>query len=187
MNEEQSLTDLINQGLAGNLAASEAAFAATYQDLHRQAHLRLNRTARGTMLDTTALVHESYLRFVKSGQIRIEDRHHFLRYAAQAMRSVIVDAVRKRAAVRHGGGLNQIEFTTNVRDQGNTGESEILAVHDALEELAKHNQRMVQVVEMRYFAGMTDGEVAEALKISDRTVRRTWERARVWLAAALQV
>ena len=182
----ENLTDLINRALAGDEGASEAAYAATYSDLRRLAHLRLNRNARGTLLDTTSLVHESFLRFVRNGTVQVDDRAHFLRYAARAMRSVTVDTVRERATQKRGGEVHKIAITTDLATPESLGEAEIMAVHEALEGLARHDERMVQVVEMRYFAGMTEKETAAAMQITDRTVRRIWQRARVWLAAALE-
>jgi RNA polymerase sigma factor (TIGR02999 family) len=185
MADEVSLTDLIQRAQAGDEAALRLVFDTAYADLHRMARTRLRKTDRGTLLDTTSLVHESYLRFAKAGHLRIEDRAHFFRYASQVMRSVIVDLVRTRLADRRGGAVQHITLNTSAGEHSGEGEDEILRVHEALEELAHHDQRMVQVVEMRYFAGMTEPEIAEVLGVTDRTVRRDWEKARVFLAQAL--
>jgi RNA polymerase sigma factor (TIGR02999 family) len=160
-------------------------FEATYHDLRRLAHIRLSDHQRGPVLDTTALVHESFLRFVNAGELRIEDRRHFLRYAGRTMRSVIVDCARERQAERRGGGAKHVPLTGRLADAIDADEDLILRVHEGLEELSRHDQRMTQVVEMRYFAGMTEIEVANALGITERTVRRDWEKARVILATAL--
>jgi len=180
------LTDLIHRAQAGDEAALRSVFDATYDDLRGIARARLSKGGRGTFLDTTALVHESYLRFSSARRLRIEDRQHFMRYAGHVMRSVIVDFVRERLAQRRGGDVLHVGLDTHIGDTGSEGESEILRVHEALEELAHYDQRLVHVVEMRYFAGMTETEIADALDITDRTVRRDWEKARLLLAKALQ-
>jgi RNA polymerase sigma factor (TIGR02999 family) len=183
---EVPLTDLIQKAHGGDEAALKCIFDAAYADLRSLARARLSRGGRGVLLDTTALVHESYLRFANNGQLRLEDRQHFLRYAGYVMRSVIVDFARESLAKRRGSGARHVtldsEIGENARDGG---EAEILNVHEALEELAQRDPRMVQVVEMKYFAGMTEAEVAEALGVTDRTVRRDWEKARLLLAQLL--
>ena len=100
------------------------------------------------------------------------------------MRSVIVDLVRERSAQRRGGDLRRVTLTTGVAGKP-VGEEEILWVHEALEALEQHSEQMAQVVELRYFAGMTEIEIGEALGVTDRTVRRVWQRARIWLADAM--
>ena len=163
----------------------DALFASAYQDLRKLARMRLRGGGRNTVLDTTSLVHESYLRLARTGQLRVEDRTHFLRYASRAMRSVIVDLVRQRQAERRGGAAEHVTLTTRAGAGGQAGERQILRVHEAVGELARHDPRMAQVVEMRYFGGLTEAEIAEALDVTDRTVRRDWEKARLWLAEAL--
>jgi RNA polymerase sigma factor (TIGR02999 family) len=184
------LTDLIHRAQRGDARAFDDLFHATYDDLRALARQRLRRDQRGTLLDTTALVHESYLRFANASRVRIEDRGHFLHFAARVMRSVVIDFIRERRAERRGGGSKPISLTTSsaaalVDPKTGDGEDEILRVHEALEELGKLDERLVRVVEMRYFGGMTEVEVATALEISERTVRRDWEKARVLLAEAL--
>lgn len=181
----EALTDLIRRAGDGDEAALHRVFEATYQDLRRMAHTRLTHSARGVLLDTTSLVHESYLRFANAGELNIGDRQHFLRYAASVMRSVIVDFVRERMADRRGGAAPHITLNTQASDSGLADEEQILQVHEALEELTRYDERMARVVEMRYFAGMTETEIADALGVTDRTVRRDWEKARVLLAKAL--
>lgn len=181
------LGPLIQRAQAGDPAALEELFAATYDDLKSLARSRLRASPRVTALNTTALVNESYVRLTQAGRLRPQDRLHFVRYAARAMRSVVVDFVRRRAAERRGGNAERVELTTNVINTTVGGEDEILQVHEALEELGVVNPRAVEVVEMRYFCGMTEGEIAAALGIAERTVRRDWEKARLLLADALHV
>ena len=144
------LTDLIRRAQGGDEAALGLVFDATYDELRRLAHARLSKGGRGTLLDTTSLVHESYLRLANAGQLRIGDRQHFLRYAGHAMRSVIVDYVRERMAERRGGDAPHVTLNSQIGDDSGAGETEILRVHEALDELAQFDARMVQVVEMRY-------------------------------------
>jgi len=186
MEEPANVTELLQRARAGDEEALRALFEATYGDLRNLARARLRRAERDALLDTTSLVHESFVRFAEAGSVRIEDRAHFLRYACQVMRSVIVDFVRERMTQRRGGATVHVTLTTDSGGVTNAGETEILRIHEALEQLARHDTRMVEVVEMRYFGGMTENEVAEALGVTARTVRRDWEKARVLLAAALK-
>ena len=164
----------------------DALFAAAYQELRKLARFRLRGGGRNAVLDTTSLVHESYLRLAKAGRLALDDRAHFLRYASYAMRSVIVDLVRQRQSSRRGGAADHITLTTRAGAGAKAGERQILRVHDAISELARHDARMAQVVEMRYFGGLTEQEIADALDVTDRTVRRDWEKARIWLSDALK-
>lgn len=162
-----------------------AQFAAAYDDLRRLARARLSAGGRDAILDTTALVHDSFVRLADQGAACPADRVHFLRYASHVMRSVIVDSVRRRLAGRRGGGAEHLPLTTRLGDASERGEEEVLRVHEALDELARLERRLAQVVEMRYFAGMTEAEIAAVLGVTDRTVRRDWEKARLLLARAL--
>jgi RNA polymerase sigma factor (TIGR02999 family) len=180
------LTALIQQASAGDSNARDAVFALLYGDLRKIAHARLADGGRGVLLDTTALVNEAFLKLANGGGLRAEDRHRFLSYASHAMRSVIVDFVRAQSAQRRGGEFQRVTLNTTLADNVPAGEDEILRVHEALDELAAADERMVKVVEMRYFAGLSDEEIAAALGITDRTVRRDWAKARLMLAAALK-
>jgi len=183
----ERLTVLLARVTAGDGAARDALFAAAYRELHRLAHARLHDSGgRGTVLDTTALVHESYLRFLHAGQLRGEDRRAFFAYASRVMRSVIVDAVRERQAERRGGDLERLTLDTQLIDNLPAGEDEVLKVHEALEALAQAEPRLARVVEMRYFGGYSEQEVADALDVTDRTVRRDWDKARLLLGAMLE-
>ena len=139
-----------------------------------------------TTTEPTALVHESYLRFVNAGALRSDDRRAFFGYASRVMRSVIIDAVRERQAERRGGDLQRLTLNTQVADSLPAGEDELLQVHEALEVLAQSEPRLAKVVEMRYFGGYNEKEIAEALDVTDRTVRRDWDKARLLLGAMLK-
>jgi len=166
--------------------ALDALFATAYRELRTLARARLRTGGRNTLLDTTALVHESYLRLSKASDVQFPDRARFLGYAGQVMRSIIVDFARQRLTDRRGGDAAHLTFTVQLADGAVAGEAEILRVHEALDELAKVDERMAKVVEMRYFGGLTEIEIAEALGVTDRTVRRDWEHARLFLAEALK-
>jgi RNA polymerase sigma factor (TIGR02999 family) len=167
-------------------AALDSHYTACYHQLRRMAHARLRDNGGAGMLDTTALVHESWLK-LSQGEAWFPDRPRFLAYAGKAMRSIIVDLVRQRATERHGAGAAHLTLTSAgaaalpARQDADL----VLRVHDALDDLARLDARMAQVVEMKYFAGMTEAEISEALGITDRTVRRDWEQARLLLTAAL--
>ncbi len=186
VHESASLTDLIADARRGEAGALDKIFHAAYDDLHALASARLRACGRDGLLDTTALVHESYLRFVQAGTLKAEDRPHFLNYAGRVMRSVIVDFARERLAQRRGGGALHVTLNTDVAESmGGAGEEEILRIHEALEELATHDERLVRVVEMRYFGGLSEAEIAASLDVHVRTVRRDGEKARLLLAEAL--
>ena len=178
-------TELLSAASLGNADAEHRLIAHLYNDLRRLAHSRLRRSGPCTLLDTTVLVHEAYLRFQRAGYVGLSDRSHFLAYAASAMRSIVVDYVRRRRADRRGGGAAAVTLNTGHVEGIGTSDEEILEVHDALEVLADVDARLVQVVEMRYFGGLTDIEIGQALGVTDRTVRRDWERARLLLAGLL--
>ena len=161
-------------------------FALTYRELRALAHQRLRRASPITVLDTTSLVHECYLRLVRLGQLHARDQAHFLAYAARVMRSIIVDTVRSRFAQRRGGGELHVTLGTDIVDSAAANEQQVLRVDEALQELAQLDERLVKVVEMRYFAGLSPDEIAATLGVTSRTVRRDWEKARLLLYAALQ-
>ncbi len=182
----ERLTVLLSRMQGGDRAARDALFEAAYQELRRLAHSRLYEGGRNTVLDTTALVHESYLRLLQTGELRIEDRRAFFGYASQVMRSVIVDSARARLAERRGGGAPKMTLSTELSQNLRQDEEGILQVHDALQDLEKADARAAQMVQMRFFGGYTDKEIAETLDITERTVQRDWEKAKVLLQAILK-
>jgi RNA polymerase sigma factor (TIGR02999 family) len=181
-----AISDLIVRTNAGEPGARDKLFAAAYSELRKLARSRLRDGGRNTVLDTTALVHESYLRFLNCGQLRSDDRRAFFAYASRVMRSVIIDAVRERQAERRGGDLNRLTLNTQLIDKLPAGEDELLQINEALEALAQAEPRLAKVVEMRYFGGYTEVEIAEALDLTERTVRRDWDKARMLLVAMLK-
>jgi RNA polymerase sigma factor (TIGR02999 family) len=180
------ITLLISRAREGDRSAFDHLFELLYPELRRIAHGRLARNVRDALMDTTALVNECYLKFAGAERLTPADRVHFLAYSATVMRSIIVDAARASRAERRGGDAAHVTLNTDVMDRVPNPEDQILDVHAALGDLAKLDPRLVQVVEMRYFGGMSDLEIAAALGLTDRTVRRDWEKARLLLANALK-
>jgi RNA polymerase sigma factor (TIGR02999 family) len=180
------ITQWIAQAREGDREAFDQLFQALYPELHRIAHARLARNVRDTLLDTTVLVHECYMKFAAAERLKASDRVHFLAYSATVMRSIIVDMARSGRSQRRGGDVAHVALDSGVADAVAQPEDEILDVNAALAELGRLDARLVRVVEMRYFGGMKDAEIAECLGVTDRTVRRDWEKARLLLANALR-
>jgi RNA polymerase sigma factor (TIGR02999 family) len=180
------VTDLLHRAQEGDAEAAAALLDATYVDLRRMARARLRAGGREVLLDTSSLVSEWYLRFTGGRTLLLQDRVHFMRHASRVMRSVIVDFARRRSAHRRGGKAAQLGLSTPSSVEADRGPRQILRVHEALAELDRHDSRMAQVVEMRYFAGLTETEIAACLGVTDRTVRRDWDRARLWLRNLLK-
>ena len=180
------ITRLLEQAQAGDAAAREALYASAYPVLEQLARARLRDGGRHTLLDTRGLVHESYLRFVQGGALRAEDRRAFYAFASRVMRSVIVSSARERAAEKRGAGRRPLTLTTDVAERLPAGENEILGVHEALESLEQVDARLAQVVQMRYFGGYSEQEIAETLDVTERTVQRLWLKARLMLRAAME-
>ncbi len=180
------LTTLLAAARSGDEQAAGQAFSLLYDDLRRLARSRLRQHQTRTLLDTTSLVHESYLKLVGQHALPVEDRRHFFAYAAQVMRSVIVDFARARLAERRGGDAEHVVLDTALGDGVVAPEADALRVHEALQVLEQADPRLAQVVELRYFGGLTEAEIAQALDVSERTVRRDWEKARLLLIAAME-
>ena len=168
-----------------NHEGPEQLFSALYEELRRLAHARLQRSEPLTLLDTTSLVHETYLRVLKAGPVDISERPRFMAYAARVMRSIIVDFIRQRHAERRGGDDPRVSLDTAAGSIP-TDAQEVLRVSEALDELAQVDERLAKIVEMRYFAGFTEQDIAAALGINVRTVRRDWQKARLLLSIVLQ-
>lgn len=176
-----SITTLLAASRTADAEALNKLFAALYGELRQIAHAKIFRSGPMSSVDTTGLVHESYLRLLKAGELTLNDRSQFLAYASQVMRSVIVDAVRKRQAERHGGEVQHVTLNTDIADSIALPEDEVIRVNEALVELAAIDARLAQVVELRYFGGLRDDEIADLLAVNLRTVERDWEKARMFL------
>ena len=180
------ITTLLRAASGGDRQAADRAYALLYADLHRVAHSRLRREGEFTLLDTTALVHESYLRLRSGPAPDVADRQHFLAYAARVMRSVIVDLVRARQAERRGGGAVHLTLNTTLAGAAADSGDEVLRVHEALDSLSAMDARLGAVVELRYFGGLSEVEIAQALGVTERTVQRDWQKARLFLSTAME-
>lgn len=180
------ITQLIQRSRGGDRGALDSLFEALYPDLRRVAHARLRRGFRDPDLGTTALVNEYYLKLHEAQRLEASDRAHFLAYTAMAMRSIIVDIARARATQRRGSNAPHVTLDEDQGSGDGPAEEQILRVHEALEEVGKLDERLARLVEMRYFGGFSDLEIAEGLGVTDRTVRRDWQKARALLASALR-
>lgn len=181
-----AITQLLQAASAGDAGAASQVVSLLYRELQQLARSRLRRSGDITLLDTTALVHEGYLRWQRAQGLSFPDRRHFFAYAAQAMHSVVVDWVRARQSERRGGGAEHLPLDTAVLAGATAPPDEILRVHEAMADLAATDARLAAVVQMRYFAGLADAEIAEALGLTERTVQRDWQKARLLLSLALQ-
>ena len=182
----EDISALLEGARQGQREALDRLFTLFYPELRQIAQGRLRKGAPLTLFGTTMLVNESYLRMVRTGKLGVADRLHFLAYSARVMRSIIVDVVRERMTQRRGVGRMEVTLVTDVVHAVPEPETDILAVSEALDSLASIDAQLVEVVELRYFAGLTEVEIATALGVSDRTVRRLWEKARVLLSTALR-
>jgi RNA polymerase sigma factor (TIGR02999 family) len=182
---EESLTLTLRAAHAGDRAAANRAYAALYPELRKIARARLRPHQPHTLLDTEALVHESFMRFVTAEKLSVADRRHFFAYAAKTMRNIVIDFARRRSAQRRGGTGERVTLDTRMLGSG-TADASVLDIDAALDELETLEPALAQVVEMRYFGGYSDTQIAAALQISDRTVRRHWDKARAFILTQLQ-
>ena len=176
----QAVTRLLQRVHAGDRQALSDLLPLVYDELRALAHRQRRRRGGSETLNTTALVHEAYLKMVRPEDTRWEDRTHFFRVAATAMRQILVDYARQQQAAKRGGGkrplpLDEAFFLPEQKAD------EVVALDEALGRLAAFDERQSQVVELRYFVGFTIPETAEALDLSPATVKREWTVARAWL------
>jgi len=181
---KQQVTQLLVAWSGGDEGALGKLIPPVEPELHRLAHHYMSREGEGHTLQTTALVNEAYLEFVGKSHPQLRNRPHFFAVAAQLMRRIMVDHARERHALKRGGGavrvtLDEGAFVTETRA------AELLALDEALENLAAFDPRKSKIVEMRYFGGLTVEEIAEVLKIHPNTVMRDWNAAKAWLYAQL--
>ena len=176
------VTRLLARARAGDAQAMGSAYSAVYDELKRAARLQLRRMQDN--FETTALVHEAYLK-LGGAQLAAQDRNHLLALSARAMRQVLVDDARARKADKRGGG--QDALTLGAADvAGEAAAVEVLKLDELLQSLHRLDERAAQIVELRYFGGYEEAEIADMLEISCRTVRRDWRKARAFLLAELQ-
>ena len=174
------VTQLLTAWRNGDKVAGDELMSIVYQELHRLAHYYMKRESPGHTLQTSAVVNEAFLRLVDQRNVRWENRAHFFGIAAQMMRRILVDYARQRRYLKRGGGIPAISLdeTLIVSEERS---AEVICLHETLERLAEFDLRKSQVVELRFFGGLSIEETAEVLSVSPGTVMRDWTLARAWL------
>ena len=175
------ITVLLAKIREGSSEAESALIPLVYDELRRLARRHLRRERPNHTLQTTALVHEAYLRLIACEQAGLADRTHFFALSATLMRRILVDHARTRRAEKRGGDIRNVALEQGLQIGSEENWDHILAVHEALTRLAEIDPRQAKVVELRFFAGMEHDEIAQALGVSDRTVKRDWRFAQAWL------
>lgn len=173
-------TDLLLRACAGDASALANVFPLVYDELRRLAHRQLRHEPDGHTLSTTALVHEAYIRLIDQTRVQWNGRAHFMAIAATAMRRILIDRARSHRSVKRGGALRRVPLD-NVQLATEERADLLIALDDALGRLKELDERQANVVECRFFGGMTEEETAEALGIGLRTAKRDWAKARSWL------
>jgi RNA polymerase sigma factor (TIGR02999 family) len=183
--EDHDVTRLLRQWSDGDRRALDELLPIIYDELRRVAHQYLNRERDDHTLQTTALVHEAYLKLIDQRSVNWQNRAHFFAIAAQAMRRILIDNARRRTAGKRGGGEKlRLEEAAPVSSDDDRDEN-LLALDEALRELETIDPQQSLVIELRYFGGLTIEETAEAMSLSPATVKREWAMARAWLYNAL--
>lgn len=181
----QDVTRLLHAAREGDAKALDDLYPLVYQDLHRVAHRALMGGRPGDTLNTTALVHEAYLKLHGASAFQPQDRRHFFAVAARAMRQIVVDHARSRAAQKRGGAYQRVDLDAATIASDDSGLA-VLALEDALRKLAVLDDRLARVVELRFFGGLSVEETAEVLEVDPRTVKRDWRKARAVLYLTLE-
>jgi len=179
------ITGLLLAWRAGDAGALDRLFPLVYDQLRRIAHQHLGRERPGHTLDTTALVHEAYLKLVDQTRVEWADRSHFFAVASQAMRRILVDYARRYRSEKRGGAPRRVSLTDAMLVAEQRADT-LLAVDEALNRLAILDDRLSRVVEFRFFGGLSEAETAQVLGVTARTVRRDWAKAKGWLHRALR-
>lgn len=182
----EQVTGLLLAWNDGDQAALEKLIPLVYAELHRLARRYMRRENAGHTLQTSALVNEAYLRLIEAHRVRWQNRSHFFAVSAQIMRRILVDFARAKQNLKRGGGVCQVSLDEGLLVSPERP-ADLLALDEALERLGALNARQSQVVELRYFGGLNEEEVAEVLKVSPRTVRHDWSLARAWLYRELSL
>ena len=177
---QHQITQLLAEWSEGNQSALDELYPLVYEELHRLARRYMSRERKGHTLQTTALINEAYVRLVDQKNVRWANRSHFFAISAQIMRRILIDHARRHAYAKRGGGAKQVsldEAAFVAPDQA----LELVRLDEALQTLAKMDERRCHVVELRYFGGLSNEEIAGVLKVSENTVTRDWNLARAWL------
>jgi RNA polymerase sigma factor (TIGR02999 family) len=182
MSEVTVILDAIQKG---DPKAAEELLPLVYEELRKLAASKLAQQPPDQTLQPTALVHEAYLRLLGDGSHSWQNRRHFFAAAAEAMRHLLVDRARRKAAVRHGGGWRRVDLD-NVVVATQTTDDNILLINEALEKLTAHDPAAAELIKLRFFAGLTFPQAAEVVGLSERTAKRLWAYARAWLFKEIQ-
>jgi RNA polymerase sigma factor (TIGR02999 family) len=180
MNTATEVTQLLCMWSSGDRAALESLMEVVYAELRRLAHSYLRRERRGNTLQSTALVHEAYLRLINQKNVTWQNRAHFFGIAAHMMRRILVDHARSRQASKRGAGVSMLALDEAIAASG-PRDLNLVVLDQALESLAGIDPQQGRIVELRFFAGLSIDETAEALRISPATVKREWAMAKAWL------
>lgn len=177
---DDEITQLLLRARNGDRPALDSLLPLVYHELRRLASIRRPRGGADPMLDTTALVHEAYLKLFDRSHLELSDREHFFSVAALAMRQIVVDYARESGSLKRGGGLRRVDLDSQIVGIEDRAE-EILTIDEALGRLAEVDPRLARVVELRFFAGLSEQEIGDVLGRDVRTVRRDWRKARALL------
>ncbi len=179
--KSQQITRLLHEWKNGQKEAFDQLFPFVYDELHRRASVYLRNERQGHTLQTTALVNEAYMKLVDKNELEYEDRNHFFAVAANAMRRILVDYARTRKREKRGGKDDNLPLDEARLISVNEKSVDLVALDEALKQLAEFDERQAKIVELKYFGGMTNEETAGVLGISNVTVRRDWDMAKAWL------
>jgi RNA polymerase sigma factor (TIGR02999 family) len=175
----KAVTQLLIEWSNGDHAALDQLIPLVYDELRRLARGYMRREKQGNTLQTSALIHEAYLRLVDQKNVQLQNRAQFFGFAAQLMRRILVDHARSRSRIKRGGGAQMVSLAEQAVILNDV--AEVIALDDALKNLAEMDPRKAQIVEMKFFGGLTNEEVAGVLKLTSRTVEREWRSAKAWL------
>lgn len=177
----QNITRMLKDWSGGKREALDELLPFVYNELHRQASRYLRKERGDHTLQTTALIHEAYMRLIDQNEVEWQNRAHFFAIAAQTMRRILVDYARTRKREKRGGDDVKLQLDDAMNVSTKEKSIDLVALDEALNRLAEFDERQAKVVELRYFSGMTEEETAEVLDISPATVRRDWNMAKAWL------
>jgi RNA polymerase sigma factor (TIGR02999 family) len=181
MNQTHKITLMLRQWSDGNREALDGLLPMVYDELHKQAARYLRRERPGNTLQTTGLIHETYIRLVDQPAVNYKNRLHFFAISANLMRQVLVDHARSKYRIKRGGNVAILPLNEETAVAGNEQSLDVIALDEALNRLAEIDERQVRVVELRYFSGLTLEETAEALDVSRTTVATDWKMAKAWI------
>ncbi|MDZ7658794.1 sigma-70 family RNA polymerase sigma factor [Fodinibius sp.] len=186
MSSSSEITELLLKLKKGENGIYDKIYPLIYKDLKKLAYSHMSSQSNGHTLSETALVHETYLKMIEQSEIDFTDRSHFLAIASRCMRQILIDYARKKHAKKRGGQNKDITYIEGLFSAEYRKTEKLINIDKALKELSKLDERLAKVVEMRYFGEMTIEETAEALDISESTVKRDWKKARGWLYKELK-